>query len=116
MKDKLFSISKEDLNLTFFSGKGAGGQHRNRHKNCVRINHKDSGAMVVGQSNRKKACNIKEALENLVKHPRFRIWHAKRVSEIQSGETIIERVESGMLPANLKIEQLVNERWVPYCD
>jgi len=73
MKKLLFRITKKDLNITFFSGHGAGGQNRNRHMNCVRLNHKDSGTMVTGQFHKEKRYNIKEALENLTKHPKFKV-------------------------------------------
>jgi protein subunit release factor A len=103
-KELLFRISKQDLNITFFSGKGGGGQHRNRHLNCVRINHKDSGVMATGQSNRDKGSNIKEALNNLVKNPRFKVWHNRRVFETLRKKTIEQEVEEMMNPKFLKIE------------
>jgi len=33
VKDLLFSVIKKEFEITYYSGKGAGGQHRNRHKN-----------------------------------------------------------------------------------
>jgi len=32
-KEHLFSVTKKDIEITYYSGRGAGGQHRNRHKN-----------------------------------------------------------------------------------
>jgi len=111
MKELLFSVNRKDMNMTFFSGKGAGGQNRNRHMNCVRINHKDSGAMVTGQSHKEIKSNIKEAMNNMVGHYKFKIWHARRVQECLNKETINEVVDRQINESNLKIEQLVDERW-----
>lgn len=97
--------------MTFFSGHGGGGQNRNRHMNCVRINHKDSGAMVTGQSHKEMRSNIKEALSNLTRNSSFKVWHIKKVNEILNKETIKERVDKMMLPCNLHIEQLQDDKW-----
>lgn len=115
MKELLFRVTKEDMNITYFSGSGAGGQHRNRHMNCVRLNHKDSGTMVTGQSHRDKQSNIKEALNNLTKHYKFKMWHNKRVKECIDKKTIEETVEEEMKLSNLKIEGLNEDsKWVDY--
>lgn len=110
-KKLLFSITRKDMNITYFSGKGAGGQNRNRHMNCVRLNHKDSGTMVTGQSHKEMRSNIKEALQNLVNHPKFKVWHMRKVKEAMDKETITEKVERMMDPGNIKIEYQVDGRW-----
>jgi len=33
MRELAFSVTKKDLEITYFSGTGKGGQHRNKHKN-----------------------------------------------------------------------------------
>ncbi len=116
MKELLFRITKKDLNITFFSGHGAGGQNRNRHMNCVRLNHKASGTMVTGQSNKAKKMNIQEALNNLVKSPKFKIWHARRTKECLDKTTVEETVEKMIEPHNLKVEKLEDEKWCEYID
>jgi len=103
-RELLFSVTKKDLTITYFSGTGAGGQHRNRHKNCVRILHKDSGAISTGQSSRERQANIKEAFQGLVKSAKFKIWHTMKVNEVLQGKNIEEKVEESMSPENLKIE------------
>jgi peptide chain release factor 2 len=112
-KELLFSITKKDLELCFFSGHGAGGQNRNRHMNCVRLKHKDSGVIVTGQSYKEQRYNIKEALNNLVKHPKFKMWHTQKVNEILSGQTLGQKVDEMMLPENIRIEIQDEEgRWI----
>lgn len=104
MKELLFSVTKKDLKIEWFSGTGAGGQYRNKHQNCVRIHHPESGAMVTGQSYRERPANVREALSNLMKHPKFKVWHSSRVIEILDGKTLEKRINDLMRPENIKIE------------
>ena len=82
--------------------------------NCVWINHKDSGTMVTGQSHKEIRSNIKEAMQNMVNHPKFKVWHARRVKEVMDKETISEKVDKMMVPGNLKIEQQEDGKWTEY--
>ena len=111
-KELLFSITKKDLVIQYFSGVGAGGQHRNRHKNCVRLRHIESGVITTGQSNKERISNRKEAFKNLIKHPKFRMWHSAKVHEILSGQTIDEKVDEMMHSHNLKFEIQEDGKWV----
>lgn len=111
MKELLFSVGKKNLDIEFFSGTGAGGQYRNKHQNCVRIKHKESGAMSTGQSNRERPANIKEAFSSLVKNPLFVVWHNKKIQEILSGKTLEEKVKESMKPQNLRVEGKVEGKW-----
>lgn len=106
-RELLFSITKKDLILKYFSGTGKGGQHRNKHQNCVRLQHPDSGVSVTGQSHKSMTANKKEALHNLVKHPKFKVWHTQRVNEIL-------RIEDTLDLRNLKIEVRKKGRWELY--
>lgn len=110
-KKLLFSVTKKDLRIEYFSGRGAGGQHRNKHQNCVRIFHEQSGAMATGQSNKKRIANLREAFNGLIKHPKFKMWHAAMVQFHISGKTIDEIVDEAMDLKNLKIETNDNGRW-----
>lgn len=60
-------LTKKDFKLEWFSGSGAGGQHRNKHQNCCRITHIESGIMCTGQNARSRVQNQREAFENLAK-------------------------------------------------
>lgn len=103
MKELLFSVTKNDLEVDWFSGTGCGGQYRNKHQNCCRIRHKDSGAIATGQSQRDRVSNLKEAMENLTKSPKFKAWVKVRVGEITGEKADIEaKVDRAM--RHLKFE------------
>lgn len=59
------SWTKDDFEIEWFSGTGSGGQHRNKHQNCVRITHKESGLKQVGQNHRERTRNFNEAFHKL---------------------------------------------------
>lgn len=103
-KELLFSVTKKDFDIEFFSGKGGGGQHRNKHQNCVRMKHKESGVMVTGQSNKERQANIREAFNNLTTHPKFKVWLNRKTNEILTGKTIAQKVEEMMKEENIKVE------------
>jgi peptide chain release factor 1 len=111
-KELLFSITKKDFKIEYFSGTGAGGQHRNKHQNCVRIHHPESGVVVTGQSNRERISNLREAFKNMVNDPKFKVWHNRKIQEILSGKNIETIVEKQMSPENIKVEIKENEKWV----
>ena len=113
-RELLVSITKKDFDVQWFSGSGAGGQYRNKHQNCVRLRHKDSAVTVTGQSYRNRIANLKEAFNNLTKHPKFKIWFSMKVNEATTKKTIEQRVDEAMCPENLLIECKDNRgRWVP---
>jgi protein subunit release factor A len=107
MRELLFSVTKRDLEITYFSGTVAGGQHRNKHQNCVRIKHPESGVMVTGQDQRSREQNLRAAFKRLANHEKFRQWlKLKAAGESLEHEKIKKKVEKMMSPENLKIEYL----------
>lgn len=58
-------LTKKDFKLEWFSGQGAGGQHRNKHQNCCRITHIESGLKVQGTESRERVTNQKVAFTKL---------------------------------------------------
>lgn len=110
MKELILSVTKKDLNIQFFSGTGAGGQHRNKHQNCVRMSHPESGATATGQSNRSREANMREAFKTLIESKTFVTWMKMETSErILNGRSIREKVNEMMRPENLKIEVIKGE-------
>jgi len=60
-------LTKKDFRLEWYSGQGAGGQHRNKHQNCCRIIHIESGLKAQGTESRSRVTNQKQAFERLAK-------------------------------------------------
>jgi len=58
-------LTKKDFKLEWFSGQGAGGQHRNKHQNCCRITHIESGLKVHGTESRERVANQRTAFTKL---------------------------------------------------
>jgi protein subunit release factor A len=111
-KELLFSVTKKDLKIDYYSGTGAGGQHRNRHMNSVRIKHPDSGVLVTCGDYKSKERNLKQAFKQLVEHPKFKKWHRMKTAEMlktvedkqREREEIEKAVDEQMKEENLKIE------------
>ena len=58
-------LTKKDFKLDWFSGQGAGGQHRNKHQNCCRITHLESGITINGTASRSRVENQRTAFTKL---------------------------------------------------
>ncbi len=106
-RELLFSVTRKDLKIEFFSGTGGGGQHRNKHQNCVRLYHSDSGTRTTGQSSKERKANLTEAFRNLVESTPFKMWQMQKLTEIREGKTLKQQVEEAMNSKNLKVEYKV---------
>lgn len=60
-------LTKKDFKLEWYSGTGAGGQHRNKHQNCCRITHLESGLSVNGTDSKSRVTNQKNAFNTLAR-------------------------------------------------
>lgn len=60
-------LTKKDFKVEWFSGTGAGGQHRNKHQNCCRITHIASGLKAQGTDNKSRVANQKDAFTKLAR-------------------------------------------------
>jgi len=58
-------LTKKDFKLEWFSGQGAGGQHRNKHQNCCRVTHIESGITVNGTDSKSRVTNQRTAFNKL---------------------------------------------------
>lgn len=67
------SIPDNQLRIEWYSGTGAGGQHRNKHQNSCRITHIPTGTLVTAQTRSRQSSlaqalqTIQETVDNLVK-------------------------------------------------
>lgn len=113
-RELLFGVTKKDFDIQYFSGKGAGGQHRNKHQNCVRLIHKETGAKTTGQSSKSRIANKREAFNNMIKNVTFKMWMSTKTLEALGKETIEEKVEKQMLSKNIIVESydVENNKWV----
>ena len=113
-RELLFSVTKKDLNVTYFKGHGKGGQHRNKHANGVRIHHPDSCVTVASNEQRSQSQNKKVAIKKLGEHPDFIKWAKLRAAKFnytatEIREQIEKKVNELIKPENLKIEVIENE-------
>ena len=91
-------LTKKDFKLEWYSGQGAGGQHRNKHQNCCRITHPESGLTVNGTGSRSRVTNQKEAftkLANMVID-----WHKQGEANIEAAERSTETIRNYHEPRN----------------
>ncbi len=105
-REPIFSATKKDFKIEWYSGTGAGGQHRNKHRNYCRLTHIESGITTQGSEHRERPANLRAALRNmadkLVEHyglrdrpkpaisdERIRTYHSPRneVKDHASGHT-----------------------------
>lgn len=61
-----FTFKETDLKVEWYSGTGAGGQHRNKHQNSCRLTHKPTGKVVTAQC-RSRQNSLEQAKTALIK-------------------------------------------------
>ena len=90
-RELIFSATKKDFKLDWFSGTGAGGQHRNKHKNCVRITHIPTGLTTQCQEFKERPQNQKVAFKKLARMV-VADYLEKRKHQAQDGHTKVDEV------------------------
>lgn len=112
-RELLFSVTRKDLDITPFRGSGNGGQNRNTRDTACRIKHRESGAVVEAQEHRTFDQNRRAAFLRLSKHPKFRVWRARKTQELLGRPSIESVVEEAMQPHHLRVEVKQGGKWVP---
>lgn len=74
-----FCYTRKDFTLDWYSGSGAGGQHRNKHQNCLRLTHIPSGITVTAADGRDRPGNQRTAFERL--RPKLEAWIRAQIGE-----------------------------------
>ena len=111
-KELLFSITKKDFDVQTFNTGGPGGQNQNKREMGVRIVHRESGAVGESREERSQHQNKKIALKRLTEHPKFKIWHNRKVMEVIEGKTIEQKVDEMMEEKNIKVEVKNGGKWI----
>ena len=104
----LLTLTKKDFIVTYYSGSGAGGQHRNKHQNCCRIRHDESGVTGLCADSKSRIQNKKTAFKRLTDNPKFKSW--LKIKSIHE-EEIQVLVKEAMRPDNLKVEIFKKGKW-----
>ena len=64
---KELHLTRKDFVVEWFSGRGCGGQHRNKHSNCCRIKHPATGLKAQSTEHRDRHSNQRAAFAVLAK-------------------------------------------------
>jgi len=103
-RERITVCTAKDFEVSYFCGSGAGGQARNKVHSGVQIKHTESGAIGRASDTRSQHDNKRAALERLTKTPQFKFWLARRLYEIEQGETIEAAIERELTDDNLRFE------------
>ena len=107
-------LTRKDFKIDWYSGSGAGGQHRNKHQNCCRITHIESGLSAIGTSSRERIANQREAFIKLAKrvvaHLTIKVEHKTNISVIrnynQSRNEVHDKTSGLKMPYNVIIDNI----------
>ena len=117
VRDRLVSVTKDDLTIQTFRSGGKGGQHQNKVSSGVRIIHRDSGAVSESRSDRSQYRNKQIAFKKLTESKVFKDWLRLECAK-KAGvyDEIEKRVEQALRSRNVKVESYDNKlhKWVTY--
>lgn len=104
-----------DIEWTFTTGGGPGGQNQNKVATKVRVKHKPSGAVAQDNTTRHQRQNRVNAWKKMASSKEFQTW-ARREAARLSGKLdgIEEAVEAEM--KKIKVERKENGKWVEWED
>ena len=91
------SLSDAEIVVSWFSGTGCGGQHRNKHQNSCRLRHIPTGLVFTAQT-RSRETSLRQAKETMIaalaqreKSARETWSNLGRKAQIGSGESADRR-------------------------
>lgn len=109
MRQKLFSVTKDDFDWNFFRGSGAGGQKKNKTSSACRCTHRASGAVGKSTEERSQSHNKRTAFNRCVATPEFKNWLKVRTAAAAMGFANAERMVDEMM----KAENIKEETYTP---
>lgn len=83
------TIAPKDLKVEWYSGTGAGGQHRNKHQNSVRLTHLPTGWTETAQC-RSREASYREALARMQQ-----VLHAKSSHQQLKAQSVERKEQMG---------------------
>lgn len=105
VKEKLFSLTRDDFKWDYFRGSGPGGQKKQKTSSACRCTHVESGAVGVSQEERFQHLNRRIAFKKCTEDPKFKNWIRLTAAAMSRGYISLEqRVHEMMRPENIKIE------------
>lgn len=113
MENRVTLVSAKDCQVSYFVGRGKGGQNKQKNHTGVLIIHPQSGATGRSSETRSRVQNQKSAFLKLVASPKMKVWLNAKIYELQQGETLDAAVDRQMAPENLKIEVCRNGKGEP---
>ena len=108
----MVSLTKKDFEIQWFHGSGAGGQHRNKHANCCRIIHKESGIRGVCTEHKSQEQNKLVAFQRLANDNKFKVWLNRKSWEAIEKCTLEDKIDNITSPEHIKVEVKQDGRWV----
>lgn len=89
---KTVAVDQRDLKIEWYSGTGAGGQHRNKHQNSCRVTHLPTGQIATAQC-RSRQNSLEQATQDII----ARVTSQQKANNYAEFATVRkEQVGSGM--------------------
>lgn len=112
----VLSITLADCDVQTFRCGGAGGQHRDKTSNGVRIVHRESGAVGQATDDRSQTRNKRAAFIRMTETQTFKVWLRRKLGhdaldEAELNRRVNQRVESDLADDNVLVEVFVDGRW-----
>lgn len=87
---KELHLTRADFVVEWFSGRGGGGQHRNKHANCCRIRHPATGLKAQSTAHRDRRSNQRDAFRVLARRilAHYRVQEAQQQGAARSTEVV----------------------------
>lgn len=82
-------FNEKDFKIEWYSGTGAGGQHRNKHQNSCRITHIKTGQIATAQ------CRSRENSFNEAKHTILKKLNEQHISSHNNEQSILRKNQIG---------------------